>query len=342
MMRRPGVIGAMALALVVGLLVGGLASAAPKKTAFVMGFAGFFTGNSWNVQTFTTVQRAAKADKEISKLIVANAETSVEKQISQINDMIDKRVDGIVVVAASETALNPTLDAAMKEGIPVVATDHNVKNENITSQIWVDQVRWGEVTAQWLIDKMGGKGKIVVLNGAPGNSANNDRWGGAKKVFDAHPQVEILAIANADWDQAKAQPIVATWLAAYPQIDGVWSQGGAMTAAAMIEFEKAGRKLVPMVGEAYNGFMKMWIKNLDKGFSSIAPVLPNFDVQIALEVAKRAAKGEKMPKIVKVPLTIIRDDTVKAQVMDDKPDDYWPINWLDDAKVDEIIKGSMM
>ncbi len=342
-MKRLNVMRAMALVILAGLLAGGpVLAAQPKKTGFVMGFAGFFTGNSWNVQTFTTVERAAKSDAEISKLIVANAETSVEKQISQINDMIDKRVDGIVVVAASETALNPTLDAAMKEGIPVVATDHNVKNENITSQIWVDQVKWGEVTAQWLIEKIGAKGgKIVVLNGAPGNSANNDRWGGAKKVFDAHPEIQILAVANADWDQAKAQPIVATWLAAYPQIDGVWSQGGAMTAAAMIEFEKAGRKLVPMVGEAYNGFMKMWIKNMPNGFTSIAPVLPNFDVQIALEVAKRAAKGEKMPKIVKVPLTIIRDDTVKAQVMNDKPDDYWPINWLDTAKVDEIIKGSM-
>lgn len=341
-MKRHGKIVGMALVLG-GLLLAAPASAAtPKKTGFVMGFAGFFTGNSWNVQTFTTVQRAAKADPEISKLIVANAETSVEKQISQINDMIDKRVDGIVVVAASETALNPTLDAAMKEGIPVVATDHNVKNDRITSQIWVDQVKWGEVTAQWLIDKIGPRGgKIVVLNGAPGNSANNDRWGGAKKVFDAHKEIEILAIANADWDQAKAQPIVATWLAAYPQIDGVWSQGGAMTAAAMIEFEKAGRKLVPMVGEAYNGFMKMWVKNQPKGFTSIAPVLPNFDVQIALEVAKRAARGERMPKIVKVPLTIITDDTVKAHVMDDKPDDYWPINWLEQGQVDGIITGSM-
>jgi ribose transport system substrate-binding protein len=324
-------------------LAAGAAQAAPKKTTgFQMGFAGFFTGNSWNVQTFTTVQRAAKEDKEIANLIVANAETSVEKQIAQINDMIDKKVDGIVIVAASETAINPTLDAAIQEGIPVVATDHNVKNDNITSQIWVDQVKWGEVTAQWLIEKIGKKGgKIVVLNGAPGNSANNDRWGGAKKVFDAHPEIEILAIANADWDQAKAQPIVATWLAAYPRIDGVWSQGGAMTAAAMIEFEKANRKLVPMVGEAYNGFMKMWIKNMPKGFTSIAPVLPNFDVQIALEVAKRAAKGEKVPHIVKVPLTIIRDDTVKQHVMMDKPDDYWPINWLPAGKVDEIIKASL-
>jgi len=341
-MKRAGIVAAVLVAMVALALAGAVQAAPKKTTGFQMGFAGFFTGNSWNVQTFTTVQRAAKADKEIANLIVANAETSVEKQIAQINDMIDKRVDGIVVVAASETAINPTIDAAMQEGIPVVATDHNVNNDKITSQIWVDQVKWGVVTAQWLVDKIGKKGgKIVVLNGAPGNSANDDRWEGAKSVFDKHPEIEILASANADWDQAKAQPIVATWLAAYSQIDGIWSQGGAMTAAAMIEFERAGRKLVPMTGEAYNGFMKLWIKNMPKGFTSIAPVLPNFDVQIALEVAKRAAKGEKVPKIVKVPLTIIRDDTVKQQVMMDQPDDYWPINWLPQAKVDEIIKASM-
>ena len=114
-----------------------------------------------------------------------------------------------------------------------------------------------------------------------------------------------------------------------------------MTAAAMLEFQKAGRPLVPMVGEAYNGFMKLWSKNQANGFSSISPVEPNYLVQIGLEVVKRAAKGEKVPALINPPLVIINDETLKDNVVWDMPDDYWPINWLPQDKVDEIIKGAM-
>ena len=331
----------------VALCVGALAfgagsseksSAAGAKKGLVIGFAGFFTGNSWNNQCFTTIEKAAAQDPEIASLIVANADANVEKQIAQINDMIDKHVDGIVVMAASDTAENPVLESAMKAGIPVVTADHYVTSKKLTCQIYVDQLQWGRVTGQWLVDQLGPKGgMIVVLNGVAGNADNNGRWGGAKEVFDKHPEIKILATANADWDQAKAQPVVASWLAAYPQIDGVWSQGGAMTAAAMIEFQKAGRKLVPMVGEAYNGFMKLWIKNQPAGFSSLSPVQPNFDVQIALEVVKRAAKGQKVPSMISIPLVINDDKTVANTVVMDMPDDYWPVNWLPANKINDII-----
>jgi ribose transport system substrate-binding protein len=312
------------------------------KKGLVIGFAGFFTGNSWNNQCFTTIEKAAAQDPEISSLIVANADANVEKQIAQINDMIDMKVDAIVCIAVAESALNPVLESAVAAGIPVVVSDHYVTSKKLTSQIYVDQFEWGRVTAEWLIAQIGPKGgKIVVLNGVAGNSDNNGRWGGAKQVFDKHPEIKILATANADWDQAKAQPVVANWLAAYPQIDGVWSQGGAMTAAAMIEFQKAKRPLVPMVGEAYNGFMKLWSKNQPAGFSSIAPVQPNYDVQIALEVAKRAAKGQKVPKQIDIPLVLVNDKTLAANIAWDMPDDYWPINWLEADKIDAIIKGAM-
>ena len=77
----------------------------------------------------------------------------------------------------------------MKAGIPVVTLDHYVTSKNLTCQIYVDQLQWGRVTAQWLVDQLGPKvGQIVVLNGVAGNADNNGRWGGAKEVFDKHPE----------------------------------------------------------------------------------------------------------------------------------------------------------
>jgi ribose transport system substrate-binding protein len=314
------------------------APAAEKK--LVVGFAALTLGNSWNVQTYESLKAAVARHPEIDKIQFGNSEANPDKQINDIRNMIDQKVDVILIEACSETALNPVIEEAVAAGIPVVVADSLVTSDKVTSQVAPDQKKWGEETAKWLIEKMGGKGNIVVLNGIAGNSSNNDRWGGAKKIFDQNTNVKILADANCDWDQAKAQPVVANWLAAYPQIDGVWSQGGAMTAAAMLEFQKAKRPLVPMVGEAYNGFMRVWTENKNAGYSGIACVLPNYDIQIALELALKAKKGETVPKFVDVPLTLIYDNDTDKYFIKDKPDDYWMVNDMEPAQIEQVIKDN--
>lgn len=311
-----------------------------KDKGLVIGYLPLFMGNSFQAQSVSSIQEAAKRHSEIKEVIVSNPELNVETQINQVRNMIDKKVDAIVLMALSPTALNPVLEEAVQAGIPIVVSDSVTTSDKVTSQVGVDELLWGQKTAQWLVEQLGGKGNIIVLNGIAGNSSNNDRWNGAKAVFDKYPDIKILAQANADWDQAKAQTTVSNWLAAYPQIDGVWSQGGAMTAGAMIEFEKAGRKMVPMTGEAYNGFLKMWKEKKQQGFSSIAPVLPNYDVQIALEVALKAIKGEKVPAKVQVPLPLVDDKNLDKYIVPDKPDDYWVINSLSIEEINKIIEAS--
>ncbi len=312
-------------------------AAAMPEEKLVVGFAALTLSNSWNVQTYESLKAAVARHPEIEKIQFGNSEANPDKQINDIRNMIDKGVDVILIEACSETALNPVIEEAVAAGIPVVVADSLVTSDKVTSQVAPDQYEWGIETANWLVEQMGGKGNIVVLNGIAGNSSNNDRWGGAKSVFDANPDIKILADANCDWDQAKAQPVVANWLAAYPEIDGVWSQGGAMTAAAMLEFQKAGRPLVPMVGEAYNGFMRVWVENQDKGFSGIACVLPNYDIQIALELALKALHGEEVPNYVDVPLTLIYDKDAIDYWVQDQPDDYWMINDLSLEEIEQII-----
>lgn len=312
-----------------------------KKTDdLVIGYLPMFMGNSFQAQGVDAIKEAAARHPEIKEVIVANPELNVETQINQVRNMIDKKVDAIVLMSLSPTALNPVLEEAVDAGIPVVVSDALVTSEKVTSQVGVDEFLWGEKTAQWLADQLDGKGKIIALNGIAGNSSNNDRWNGAKSVLEKYPDIEILAEANCDWDQAKAQTTVANWLAAYPEIDGVWSQGGAMTAGAMIEFEKAKRKIVPMTGEAHNGFLMMWLEKKDKGFGSIAPVLPNYNVQIALEVALKAIKGEQVPKKVLVPLPIVDENNLENYIAKDKPEDYWVINSLPTEELLKIIEAS--
>ena len=89
---------------------------------------------------------------------------------------------------------------------------------------------------------MGGKGKIIVLNGPAGISVSDDRRKGADAVLAANPGVEILAETNTAYNVAPAQEAVTSLLFTHPEIDGILSLGGALSAGAILAMDKQGRE----------------------------------------------------------------------------------------------------
>src|SRR5690606_31079409 len=127
-----------------------------------------------------------------------------------------------------------------------------------TTKINTDSIAWGTQAAEWLIDQMGGSGNILVLNGPAGISVSDDRRSGATPVLEANPDVVILAETNTDYNAAPAQEAVTSLLFSHPEIDGILSLGGALTAGAILAMERQGREFVPMTGENYRQFLELW------------------------------------------------------------------------------------
>jgi ribose transport system substrate-binding protein len=303
-----------------------------KQGPYVVGLSNSFSGNSWRAQMVAEFKLAAdkaKADGTLKDYIVSDATGNTASQIQQIQNMIAAKVDAIVVDANSETALNPAIEAAHKAGIVVVSFDNTVTSPYAIN-VNVDQRKFGELGGEWLAKKLGGKGDIVVLSGLAGSPVNKQRWDeGAKKALAKYPDIKVLTEVNADWDQAKAQQAVANLLPSFPKIDGVYSQGGAMTLGAIYAFKAANRPLAPMVGEANNGLFKTWKAEQKNGFSSVAPSDPAGLGAEALQVAIRALKGEKLAKEVNLDPPVVTDDTLDKVVQPDMPDSLWLPTTLD-------------
>jgi ribose transport system substrate-binding protein len=314
-------------------------TASKDKGPSKIGLSVFFAGNSWQAENIQLFKDACKARPAvIARCTVQNANGSTSQQIAQLQGMINQKVDAILLDANSATGLNGIVKRAMNAGIPVVNYDSIITGD-ATSKINTDQLKWGQITGKWLVDQLHGKGNVIVLNGLAGNPTNNLRYQDTKARFKRTPGIKVLAESFAEWDQAKAQAAVSRLLDAYPKIDGVWSQGGAMTAGAMIEFKKAGRKLVPMTGEDYNGFLKLWKENKANGFTSLSPGQPNYLVTLALEAAVRTLQGKPVPKVVDVPLPVITDETVDEAYRPDKPPSYWTLDTLRQSEVDKLLAG---
>ncbi|MCL2322323.1 MAG: ABC transporter substrate-binding protein [Oscillospiraceae bacterium] len=306
---------------------------------FVIGFSNFGVGNSWRVQMeaeFKSEADKLKAAGVISDYYMTDSNGDIAKQIADMNDLITKKCDAIIITAASPTALSPVCEQAEAAGIKVVSFDNAVSTDKITAKVNIDDNQFGATGAQWLADKLNGKGNIVVLNGISGTDVNNNRWNGAKSVLDKYPDIKILGDANADWDYAKGKAAVENFLSAYPTIDGVYSQGGAMTQAALDAFIAAGRPLVPMAGEANNGLLKEWKANASKGFDSIAPCEPTYLSAYALDVAVQALQGQSVQLNTVATLPVIDSNNLDQYIRTDLPDSFWNFTWLSADQIAQL------
>lgn len=286
-----------------------------------VGYDIYYLGNSWSVQLYQEFKwNAENLYKDDLEVTYVQSDNDVSKQIANLEDLIAQEVDVIITTPCDTTAINSTLEEAMDAGIKVVLLCAAVDGDSYDTLVTVDEKDFGATGAQWLADQIGGKGNIVVLNGISGFSTNTLRYEGAQSVFEKYPDIKVLAAEDANWDYAAAKTVTTDLLATYPEIDGVWSQGGAMTLGAIDSFNAAKRELVPMTGEDNNGYLKACIDNNMEG---IAVSKPTWLARVAIENAIKLMNGEEVKKDDIYPVMTIKTEEMPDYVHMDLSDDVW-------------------
>ena len=310
-------------------------------SGYIIGFSNFGVGNSWRVQMEAEFKARADqltAEGIIKEYSMTDSNGDIPKQIADIQELIAKKCDAIIITAASPDALSPVCEEAMAAGIVVISFDNYVTTDDITAKVGIDEVEFGRHGAQWLVDQLDGKGSIIILNGIAGAGVDGMRSEGAMSVFANYPDIAVLGEVHAGWDYDQAKTAVEGFLSVHSQIDGVWSQGGAMTQAALDAFTAANRPLVPMSGEANNGLLKAWKENLGSGFDSIAPCSPTSMSADALDTAIKALDGKIVQLNTIISLPVITSDTLDDYVRMDLPDSFWNYTILTAEQVDALYK----
>jgi len=244
----------LAAAMAAGLLASQAASGAEKHKIFL---SMSYIGNDWQAEAANMVKAMAAhrslADKVDLQVQVAGP--NAQRQIQQINAMVQAGAEAIVVYPISPTALNQVVKSACDKGVKILAYDAEI-SEPCAYNIHIDQEEAGRKTAEWLVGKLGGKGNLVVITGVPGTSVDTLRTKAAKEVFAKSPGIKIVAEAVGMWSQAVARTELSKILATqnWDHIDGLWMQVGCYTANAMqLESGKKAAQLLPCAGEGSNG-----------------------------------------------------------------------------------------
>jgi ribose transport system substrate-binding protein len=296
---------------------------AKKSGQLLVGFANSFAGNAYRAQMILELKEQAKKQaSDVKDLIVTDANGSVDKQLSDINDLVTKGVDILMIDAASSTALNTAVERAQKAGILVVSFDNTITSTAAIA-VNVDQKKFGQIGGEWLAKKLKKGDSIFTLDGASGSPVNDDRLSGATTALKA-AGITIVAGAPTDWDQAKGQSATSDLLAAHPDVAGIYSQGGGPSLGAINAIEARKGKVVPISGEGYNGFLKKWKQLKDaSGWESIAPSNPPSLAADALKVAVKAVRGEDPGQTVMIDLPVITQDNLEKYVRTDLPDAFF-------------------
>lgn len=162
-------------------------------------------------------------------------------QQEQVNTMITQKFDAIIFVPIDIEAGATAVQAAHDADIPVVGSNTRVNSDLLSAYVGSDDTISGYMEAKTVLDKIGCKGNVVILEGPIGQSAQISRLEGNKKALAECPDVKVLEDQTANWSRAEAQTLMENWLTAHPgQIQGVIGQNDEMALGA-IEAIKAAK-----------------------------------------------------------------------------------------------------
>ena len=217
-----------------------LAMAGSANAAFVLGMKGPGAGNPF----WAAVEAGAKAkgaELGVEVIVVAPpAESDVQAQITQIEDLIAQKVDGIALAPTDPNALAPVVEAARAAGIPVVFVDTRGINEGVTF-IGTNNEVGAALAADFMCKNLAAGSEVAILQGLISQSTGQARAEGSKKGLEGCG-LKVVAEQTAEWDRAKGLSVTENILAGNPNIKGIFGSNDNMALGA-VEALKAAAKL---------------------------------------------------------------------------------------------------
>ncbi|MFJ8533299.1 substrate-binding domain-containing protein [Streptomyces sp. NPDC093591] len=250
----------------------------------------------------------AEAEKLGVDLTVTDAQNDASQQANQLQNFTSEGLGTIIVNPVDSDAVTPAAKAVNKSDIPLVAVDRSVNNATTAALVASDNVTGGKLAAKSLAEKLGGKGRIVILQGQAGTSASRERGSGFAEGLKAYPGIEVVAKQPADWDRTKGLDVMTNLLQANPDIDGVFAENDEMALGAIKALGAKAGKSVQVIG--FDGTAD-GLKAVEAGtlYASVAQQ-PTELGRIAVRNAVKAAAGDKVEKSVMVPVKVVTKENV--------------------------------
>ena len=303
-------------------------SAYVTEAPWTIGYADASLSNSARVFVNNFTEWAASGYEQIEEVARTDANDSPDKQVSDIEDLLVRGVDCLIVAATSEEAVNPAIEQAMADGIPVIIQERDVTTEDFVSHINILTYDIGTIQAEAAAEMLGGEGQVVLLEGAAGTGPAEEARRGHEEVLAEHPGIEILATEYTGWSRDEGKTIMENWLQAYDQIDAVIADSGIQQQGAYEAVAEAGRldEVQVWTGDS----LQAWIRQVDaEGIPAVIVNRPLTFGALAVDACAAILSGVEVPKNWYDPVEALDVAALDQYIAEDVPgsDEWW--NWWD-------------
>jgi ABC-type sugar transport system substrate-binding protein len=290
--------------LLVGLtaLLAAVGCARRDANQFVVGFSQMESDNPWRIAETKSLRD--EAQKRGIQLVVTDAQGQTAKQVSDVEDLIARRVSLILLAPREYEGLAPALQAAKRARIPVVLVDRaaaGTPGEDYITLLASNFVAQGRRAAEWLAKQTNGKANIVELTGTPGSSVAADRAKGFKDEIAKHPGMKIIASQTGDFSRAAGQSVMQNVAQSLgKQINAVYAHNDEMALGAIQALKAAG--LTPgrdVIVVSVDG-QRAALESIMRGeLGATVESNPRFG-PIAFDTIEKIRRGEKVPEKIEI------------------------------------------
>lgn len=274
------------------LFVLAFSSGFAQQTGWTIGMSQCNLGEPWRVQMNADIKKAASAHPEI-KMVFKDAQNDALRQNAHVEEFIKAGVHLIIISPKEAAPLTAPVAAAYRKGIPVIVLDRRVLGQEYTCFIGADNKKIGRSAGRWIVNHLGGKGKVVELKGLMTSTPGQDRHSGFLEGIKGSG-VEVVFEADMRWLEPNARKEMESALSRFEKIDLVYAHNDPGAHGAYLAAKAAGRSTsITFVGiDALPQEGQMYVK---QGILSASFEYPTGGKE-AIETALKLLNGQAVPR----------------------------------------------
>ncbi|SCA37016.1 ABC-type sugar transport system [Klebsiella pneumoniae] len=262
---------------------------------------------------FSAMERNAKqaAAKIGATLNVQDAQVDLANQNTQIDAFIQQKVDLIIISAVDESGIEPAIQRAKAAGIIVIAVDTPARGAD--AEIMTNAIQAGETSCEYLFSQMGGKGKVLLVDGTPIQTII-DRIKGCKNVAQKYPDIKIVGQQASRNDRASSLMVTTDMLTANPDVSGIFGMNDPSALGAVLAVEQAGKAgAIKVTGVDGSPEAVEELKRSGSPFIGTATQNPGEMVRQAISLAQDMVDGKHIASpTVLIPSVLVTRDNVDS------------------------------
>ena len=252
------------------------------------------------------------------ELRFAAAYDSDERQIQQIDSLVNEGIDLLIVAPNQVSTISPAIDRAYDKGIPVIVFERKTNTKKYTAYMGADNYEMGHLMGEYVATRLNERGRIIEVMGLKGSSPAIERHNGFREAIAQHPGIQVIATLQGDWTEPTAYKTVKQWLDKNKdgeKIDLVFGMNDRTAMGARKAFEEAGRALPLFCGidglPGENGGIRL-VQDSLLDASYIYPTHGDQLLQLAVDILE----GKPYEKETKLMSALLTQDNARVLLME--------------------------